>query len=167
MLSVSVSLFVVSGRPVPGWSHHSNVLKQSPPSEDFLNHAPLMKVICKGYLPRNADKATNWALKSVSITERAVGEQQDGIWPVDLLESNHVKLLIFWLSHFVVKARCKDGNSYPPATIHNMLFGLYCCSKSNVPCGGVAPNFMCSPDPAFRAVSINLHMLWNDLQVQI
>ena len=42
-LSVSVSLFVVSGRPVPGWNHHPNVLKPGHPLKYSLNRAPLRK----------------------------------------------------------------------------------------------------------------------------
>ena len=68
------------------------------------------------------------------------GEQQDGICPLDLLEfKNNVERLNFWLSRFVVEARCEDGNFYPPATIHNLLSG-----------GSVALNFMNSLNPAFR-----------------
>ena len=72
-----------------------------------------MKEICQGYVPRNTNKATNWALKVFQSWREQRGEQQDRICPVDLLESNNVELLNFWLSHFVVEAHREDGNSYP------------------------------------------------------
>ena len=84
------------------------------------------------------------------------------ICPADLLESNNVKLLNFWLWHFVVEARREGGNSYPPATIHSLLSGLYHYSKPKVPSGSDAPNFMSSGDPAFPDLHTRytcLHML--------
>ena len=98
-----------------------------------------MKVICKGYVPRNTDKATNRTLKVFQAWKEQRDEQQDGMscW------------LNFWLSRFVVEAHRKDRNFYPPATIHNLLSSLYRYSKSKVPSGSVAPNFMNSQDPAF------------------
>ena len=70
------------------------------------------------------------------------GEQEDGICLVDLLKSNNVELLNFWLSRFVVEARREDGNPYPPVTIHNLMSGLYRHSKSKVSSGIAPPNFM-------------------------
>ena len=84
-----------------------------------------MKVTCKGYVPRNTNKATNWALKVFRSWREQRGEQQDGICPVDLLESNIVEPLNFRLSRYVMEARRKDGNCYPPVTIHNPSSGLY------------------------------------------
>ena len=89
-----------------------------------------MKEICQGYIPRNSNKATNRALKVFQSWREQRGEQQDGICPVDLLETNNAELLNFWLSRFVVEARREDGKSYPPATIHNLLSGIYRYSKS-------------------------------------
>ena len=107
-----------------------------------------MKEISQGCIPRNTNKATNRALKvfqswreqhgkSVSVVVKVFqswreqhGEQQDGICPVDLLETNNAELLHFWLSRFVVEARREDGKSYPPATIHNLLSGIYRYSES-------------------------------------
>ena len=89
-----------------------------------------MKEICQGYIPRNTNKATNRALKVFQSWREQRGEQQDGICPVDLLEANNAELLNFCLSRFVVEARREDGKSYPPATIHNLLSGIYRYSKS-------------------------------------
>ena len=63
-----------------------------------------MKVVCKGYVARNTDKATNWALKVFQSCREQRGEQQDGTCPVDLLESNNVDLQKFWPLRFVVEA---------------------------------------------------------------
>ena len=89
-----------------------------------------MKEICHGYITRNSNKATNRALKVFQSWREQHGEQQDGICPVDLLETNNAELLNFWLSRFVVEARREDGKSYPSATIHNLLSGIYRYSKS-------------------------------------
>ena len=84
-----------------------------------------MKEICQGHIPRNTNKATNWALKVFQSWREQRGVQQDGICPVDPLETNNAELLNFWLSRFVVEARCEDCKSYPPATIHNLLSGIH------------------------------------------
>ena len=113
-------------------AHHRNVLKCSPPLADSLNRAlsSQMKEICQGYIPRNTNKATNRALKVFESWREQRGEQQGGICPVDLLETKNAELLNFWLSRFVVEARREDGKSYPPATIDNLLSGIYRYSKS-------------------------------------
>ena len=69
-----------------------------------------MQEICQGCVPRNTSKATNWAIKMFQSWREQWGKQEDGICPVDILESNNVELINFWLSRFVVEARCKDGN---------------------------------------------------------
>ena len=54
-------------------------------------------------------------------------------FPEDLLKEPKAVLLNYWLSRFVLEARCKDGKPYPLATINNLLSGLYRFSKSSVP----------------------------------
>ena len=130
-LSVSVSLFVMSGRPVPGWSHHPNVLKQSHPLVDSLNHAPLRK--------------WKWSAKGTFLhVETPITLQTGHQKCCNHGESSGVSntmeyvLLIFlnltmssYSTKFLAVAFCghKDGNSYPPATIHKLLSGLYCYSR--------------------------------------
>ena len=109
-----------------------------------------MEKICHGYVPNNTAKATTWALKVFKAWRDHRGEETDGKCPKDLLESPNVDTLNFWLSRFVVEARREDGNPYPPASINNILAGLYRYTMSLAPSSMSVPNFMDTKDPAFR-----------------
>ena len=63
----------------------------------------------------------------------------------------------------MVEACREDGNSYPPATIHNLLSGHHRYSKSKVPSGSIAPNFTNSRDPAFRDLCGALQVRYRQL----
>lgn len=70
--------------------------------------------------------------------------------PENLLKEPNAEVLNYWLLIFVVEVHRKDGKPYPPATINNILSGLYRFCKSSVPTGVICPNFMDRKDPHFR-----------------
>ena len=104
-----------------------------------------MEQICKGYIPPNTQKATDWSLH---IFKEWQAKRNKGVKqvPMNLLEEPSVKELNKWLSCFVVEAACEDGKPYPPSSISNILAGLYRYAKS---CGN-CPNFMNRKDPQFK-----------------
>jgi len=69
---------------------------------------------------------------------------------LDLLENPDAEKLNYWLSHFIVEARRKDGELYPARTLYLLLAGLPCygCSKSKL-----CPNFMDKSDHRFDELS--------------
>ena len=92
-----------------------------------------MKEICRGYVPKNTSKSTDWAVRVFKAWREQRSEEIDGKCPDNLLEDPSVDALNFWLARFVVEVRREDGKPYPPATINNILAGLYRYSKSRVP----------------------------------
>ena len=48
-----------------------------------------------------------------------------------------------------MEARRSDGKEYPPATINNILAGLYRYAKAEAPTGVVVPNFIDFKNPEF------------------
>ena len=92
-----------------------------------------MKEICRGYVPKNTSKSTDWAVRVFKAWREQRSEEIDEKCPDNLLEDPSVDALNFWLARFVVEVRREDGKPYPPATINNILAGLYRYSKSRVP----------------------------------
>ena len=82
--------------------------------------------------------------------------------PIDLLEKPNGEHLNHWLSRFVVKARRSDGEQYPPATLANILGGLYRHSKKFDPS---APNFMDKKNSTFKELYGALQVRYRELRV--
>ena len=100
--------------------------------------------ICKGFVPKNTEKATNWAVRVFEQwrVERNRATSDDGeMCPSNLLQCPVQVSLNYWLLRFVVEARREDGQPYPPMSVSNLLAGLYReCRKYDPNC----PNFMSS-----------------------
>lgn len=123
-----------------------------------------MEKICKGFVPKNTQKATNWAVRVFEEwrVERNKATSDDGKkCPSNLLECPLQTLLNYWLSRFVVEVRREDGQQYPPTTISNLLAGLYReCRKYDRNC----PNFMNRKDPMFKELSGALQVRYRELR---
>ena len=65
--------------------------------------SPAMKTICKGYIPKNTDKATAWALRVFNAWRSERNLLSGDKCPDNLLESPDVGNLNRWLSRFVVE----------------------------------------------------------------
>ena len=106
-----------------------------------------MDKICKGFVPKNTEKATNWAVRVFEQwrVERNRATSDDGeMCPSNLLQYPVQVSLNYWLLRFVVDARREDGQPYPPTSVSNFLAGLYReCRKYDPNC----PNYMNRKDP--------------------
>ena len=76
--------------------------------------------------PKNTEKNTAWAVKvwkdwALSRQKSCPGQQSE--WPVHLYLATP-ELLNYWLSKFVLEARTKNGDYYPPNTLYSICCGL-------------------------------------------
>ena len=98
------------------WGCCSTSMGEPPEKRDRKDHAfspakssrfpeptgsPTMKTICKGYVPRNTDKATSWALRVFNAWRNERNCVSTDKCPENLLESPDVGNLNRWLSRFV------------------------------------------------------------------
>ena len=120
-----------------------------------------MKKICQGFVPKNTQKATDWAVRVFTEWRAQRNKASSEQCPSDLLEWPVDTALNYWLARFVVEAHRENGSPYPPTSISNMLAGLYrYCKKFDGSCA----NFMNRKDPAFKELSGALQVRYRDLR---
>lgn len=75
-----------------------------------------MKKIGQGFVPKNTQKSTDWAVKVYRewVRERNKRTNSDGEVPSDLLEHPVDSTLNYWLAQFVFEVRREDREPYPP-----------------------------------------------------
>ena len=66
----------------------------------------------------------------------------------------------------MVEVRHEDGAPYPPATINNILSGLYRFSKSSVCTGVICPNIMDRKKPRFRDLTSAIQVRYRELRTE-
>ena len=124
-------------------------LEVARPSQRFAD--PLspskMQTICEGFVPKNTQKATDWARRVFDEWRINRNKRSDEKCPSTLLVSPDVRALNYWLSRFVLEVRRADGEPYPASSLVNILSGLYRYSKK---CSPACPNFMDRRDATFR-----------------
>lgn len=76
------------------------------------------------------------------------------------------KQLNYWLSRFVVEVRHEYSKPYPPASINQILSGLYQFSKSSCPTGTFCPNFMDWKDVRFLDLTGTIQVLFHELRTE-
>ena len=96
----------------------------------FKSNKELTK-LSKGYTPANTSRSTKWAL-NVWCQARNQCYPEDTV-PEHLLASCDPLLLNTHLARFAVEARKTTGESYPPATVHQLLCELLRYMRENVP----------------------------------
>ena len=81
-----------------------------------------MKQLMETHIPAHNRRNTTWALKLLGdwIAERNVNTASSELCPVDLLKCDHT-VINYWLCRFVGEITKKDGEPYPPCTIHLIL----------------------------------------------
>ena len=124
-----------------------------------------MDKICKGSVPKNTEKATNWVVRVFKQwkAERNRATSDDGeMCPSNLLQCPVQVSLNYWLLLLVVEAHREDGQPYPPTSISNLLAGLYHeCRKYDPNC----PNFMNRKDSTFKELNSVLQVRYRELHV--
>ena len=124
-----------------------------------------MERVCKGYVPKNTTKATDWALRVFEQwKENRNHTSPEERVPEKLLEDGNAELLNLWLARFVVEIRRADGEPYPPSSINGILSGLYRYCKACAPTGSPPPNFMDRKNPHFRDLTGALQVKCRELR---
>ncbi len=123
-----------------------------------------MEKICKGVIPKNTQKSTDWAIgvfeewrTNRNLATKDSAEQ----CPTNLLEQPTSESLNHWLARFVTETRREDGKPYPPSSINGLLAGLYRkCREYDRNC----PNFMDRKDTKFRELTGALQVRFRQLR---
>ncbi|CAG2236653.1 unnamed protein product [Mytilus edulis] len=76
----------------------------------------------------NTQKNTKWAIKV--FNEWRAARRQNGVEITDLLAMD-VKTMDYWLQRFVLEARKKTGDEYPPKSLYYIVCGLMRHCKDN------------------------------------
>ena len=126
--------------------------------------SPRMQKIFKGYIPKNTEKATSWALHVFTEWWSQRNKSSKEKCPETLLERPSTDSLNYRLSQFVIQCRCEDGKPYPPSTIFNILAGLYRYSRGCVRSPQGYPNFMNRKDPNFRDLTGAIQVQYRELR---
>ena len=73
-----------------------------------------LDVFSKGFVPKNTDKNTEWALRNFKswFVWRLKKNPEDPV-PADLLVANDPVALQKWLSLYLIETRRKDGKKFP------------------------------------------------------
>ena len=122
-----------------------------------------MDKICKGFVPKNTEKATNWAVRVFEqwrVERNRATSDDSEMCPSNLLQCPVQVSFNYWLSRFVVEAHREDGQPYPPTSISNLLAGLYReCRKYDPNC----PNFM-NRKATFKELNGALQVRYRELR---
>ena len=109
-----------------------------------------MEKLCKGFVPKNTQKSTNWVVKVFEqwqVERNGAVSGDNRLCPSSLFEFPVLSDLNYWLLRFAIEARRAYGNPYPASSISNLLAGLYRhCKEHDANC----LNFMNRKDPVFQ-----------------
>ena len=89
-------------------------------------------------IPKNTRKTTNWAntvwIDWAEYRQRIAKEdEEESSFPSALINQMTKTELNYWLSHFVVEVRRKDGELYPPNTLYQICCGLQRTTRETNP----------------------------------
>ena len=77
-----------------------------------------------GVIPKNTQKNEQWALRAFNEWIQERNKRCEDKCPESILETENAECLAKWLSPFTIEVRKKDGERYPPATIHMLSCAL-------------------------------------------
>ena len=111
--------------------------------------------------PANTSRSTKWALKVFDLWKQARNQRypEDPV-PESLLISCDPALLNIHLARFAAETRKTNGDSYPPATVYQLLCGLLRYVRECVP---GCPNFLDRKDSRFAQFHGTLDALFRQL----
>ena len=116
-----------------------------------------MKVISKGFVPKNTQKSTAWAY---NVFVEWMCERNNSSPPGNLLDTPDPIKLNRWLSRFVTEVRKKDGSPYPPRSIHLILSAL---QRKMLETNPSAPTFFDKGSPLFAELRIVCDYTYREL----
>ena len=114
----------------------------------------------KGVVPKNTKRRDIWAIKNFEdwAKNRREREPSDPV-PEDLLKCTDPEVINTWLSRFVLETRQKNGQPYPPRSLHGLLCGIQRAFRENE----VSLNFLEKKDIRFATLHKTLDTLCCDL----
>ena len=102
--------------------------KSSEPAKRKLFAEPAtsaeVEKLSAGVIPKNTQKNEQWALRAFNEWIQERNKRCEDKCPESILETENAESLAKWLSLFTIEVRKKDGERYPPATIHMLLCAL-------------------------------------------
>ena len=138
----------------------TNIEKAEPTRFLLTDNEDQMKLLAEGLQPRNTANSTKWALHTYQEWCKARSNSELESVPTELLQSNDPEKLCKFLSLFVVEARKKSGERYPPSTIHQILCGLlHHMRQQDCTC----PNFLDKGDMRFKPLHNTLDAHFHNL----
>ena len=110
-----------------------NAVKSSEPAKRkwFAEPATLAELekLSAGVIPKNTQKNEQWALRAFNELIQERNKWCEDKSPESILETENAECLAKWLTLFTIEVYKKDGERYPPATIHMLLCALQCIMR--------------------------------------
>ena len=76
----------------------------------------------RGYVPKNTDVNTSWAVRNFEDWKRAYNERHpESPCPDEVLFTDNADILSHWLQKYALGTRKKNGEKYPPKTVYSEL----------------------------------------------
>lgn len=121
-----------------------------------------LKELAEGVRPENTAKATKWALNVYHewCESRNSQSHLEPVPELHLMESENPAELCKYLSMLVVEVRKKNGEKYPPATLHQLLCGLLRHMRG---LNSMCPNFLDKGDKRFKQLHNTLDAYFHNL----
>ena len=121
-----------------GTENRANAANQREPNSkgkeryDFSTTSEEVERHRQGFCPRNTKATTNWSVRNFEQWRQARNAAvADESCPSNILLSDNVSDLDYWLCKYLVETRREDGLRYPPRTLHALLSGIqrYVCTE--------------------------------------
>ena len=117
---------------------------------DKLTASPELAKSSKGFVPRNTECNTQWAVRTFTTwMEWRNSCKPEDLVPQDILTSTNAEALNKWLSLFIMEARKKEGSKYPTTTLNLLLCGL---KRHMLKLNSMSPNFLDEKNPQFAGL---------------
>ena len=122
-----------------------------------------LEKIVKPIVPKNTSVSTRWAMKNLSDWYADYNTlNPEHPCPSEILSPLcKAEILNDWLCVFVTETRTKNGEMYPPGSIHSLLTGILRNMRENNP---DYPNFLNKDNPVFRKFMVSLDNVFKSLR---
>ena len=151
--------------PLDSAASSSSFIEAAPSKRFKFASEDELKELSKGYTPANTNKATQWALNVYKEwkQERKIHCSLQAV-PECLLTASDPELLNTHLTRLAVEAKEVNGESYPPATVYQLLCGILRYMREINP---NCPNFLDKKDCRFKPLQATLDSLFHSQGIGI
>ena len=109
-------------KPRPSLSLRKNTDKED---SRFVSPSKKLESYQRGYVPKNTDVNTSWAVRNFEDWKRAYNERHpESPCPDEVLFTGNVDILSHWMQKYALGTRKKNREKYPPKTVCYLLSGL-------------------------------------------